>query len=276
MKRISPLVVLLVPLVVLAWAGVAVAQDTEIEYGATAPLACGWNMLGLPIDGPTAVADCQVRDESGETLSMAEAAAAGWIELPAYTYDGRGYQSCGVNPWNVSNAFRPWTGYWIYVCRCGIRIIYPIPIRVPWGSGVALKTDRPIYDLCPACTVIPRPIRMCLVVFNTTCIPVTYTFSSSQEFDFEIVDPTGKVIWRWSDGQAFLPVVHKIALCACCLGPADMACRMCIIGYAEFVPFDPESDRVLPEGLYTLRGWLTADKTMEARATFEIRYGARN
>jgi hypothetical protein len=30
---------------------------------------------------------------------------------------------------------------------------------------------------------------------------------------------------------------------------------------------------VLPEGLYTLKGWLTADKTMEATITFEITYG---
>lgn len=275
MKRINPFVALFVSLLVLGCVSVGLAQETEMEYGATAPLACGWNMVGIPVDGATPVAECQVRDDAGNTLPIADAVAAGWLDLPAYTYDGDSYQSCGTDPWNASNAFRPWTGYWIYVYRCGIRIIYPIPIRVPRGSGVALKTNRPIYDLCPACTVIPRPIRMCLVTFNTTCIPVTYTFLSSQEFDFEIVDAAGNVIWRWSEGQGFLPVVHKITLCACCTDAADMACRMCIIGYAEFVPLDPETGLVLPEGLYTLKGWLTADKTMEARITFEIRYGPR-
>jgi hypothetical protein len=225
----------------------------------------------LPVDGPTAIADCQVLDPAGTVLSMSDAVAAGWLVLPAYSYDGNGYQSCGLQPWQ-DTAFRPWTGYWIYVCRCGIQIIYPIPIRVPAGSGVMLKSDLPIYHLCPACDVIPRPIRMCLVAFNTTCVPVRYNFTSSQRFDFEIRNARGELVWRWSDGLAFMPVMDTVTLCACCTNAADAACRMCIVGYAEFVPLDP-TGMVLPEGLYTLKGWLTADKTMEATITFEITYG---
>jgi hypothetical protein len=227
-------------------------------------------MVGFPIDSNTALAECQVRDQDGTTLSMADAVAAEWLRLPAYTYADDGYLTCGFNPWNAHDAFKPWTGYWIYVCRCGIQIIYPIPIRVPCGSGVMLKSDRPVYNLCPACDVIPEPVKMCLVVFNTTCLPVTYCFTSGQRFDFEIADPEGRVIWRWSDDKYFPAVVECITLNACSMNPVD---RVWIAGYAEFVPIDPDTRLPLPEGLYTLKGWLTADRTMEAAITFEIQYG---
>jgi hypothetical protein len=270
MNRPRRLVLFVTFLLVLGCASAALAQELPMEQGMTGPLPCGWNMLGIPIDGPTAIGDCQVRDPSGTILSRAEAVRAGWLQLPAFTYDGNGYRSCGTNPWDDESAFRPWTGYWIFVYRCGIQIIYPIPVRLPRGSGMALKTDRPVYDLCPVCDSIPPSVRMSLVVFNTTCVPVTYNFLSGQEFDFEISDSEGRVIWRWSDGKGFPLVVHSVTLNACSMNPVD---RVCIVGYAEFRPLDPKTGALLPAGLYTLRGWLTADKTMESRITFEIRTG---
>jgi len=148
--------------------------------------------------------------------------------------------------------------------RCGIQIIYPVPIKFPFGSGVQLTTDRPAYSFCALCDVIPQPIKMRLVIFNTTCIPVTYTFGTGQEFDFAIYDPAGKEIWRWSNGKQFPQYAHRVTLNACSANPVD---RVCIVGYAEFLP----KELIMPAGLYTLKGWLTADKTMEAKITFEIR-----
>jgi len=51
---------------------------------------------------------------------------------------------------------------------------------------------------------------MSLVVFNSTCVSAIYNFTSSQEYDFEITNAAGNLIWRWSDGQAFMPVLHTV------------------------------------------------------------------
>jgi hypothetical protein len=269
MARKSPLLTTIICLLVLGCAGAALAQEMPIEYAATGPLPCGWNLIGFPIDNPTMVELCQVRDPDGTVLSMRDAVAARWLSLPAYRYADGGYQSCGVEPWDSDSSFRPWTGYWIYVYHCGIQIIYPVPIRVPAGSGVMLKSDHPVYRLCPVCDSIPPPVCMCLVVFNTTCVPVTYNFTSGQLFDFEIRDAAGNLVWRWSDGRAFPTVMQSITLNACSMNPVD---RVFIPGYAEWRPILRSGD-LAPPGLYTLKGWLTADKTMEATITFEISWG---
>lgn len=40
-------------------------------------------------------------------------------------------------------------------------------------------------------------------------LPVTLNFPSSQEYEVLLRDDTGKVIWRWSDGQMFTQAFHE-------------------------------------------------------------------
>ena len=139
-------------------------------------------------------------------------------------------------------------------------------------SGLSLWADRAVYQLCPACDVVPAPIRMTMVVANATCDPVTLTFPSSQEFDFEIRDAAGRIVWQWSSGHAFLPVIHTVTLQGC---RAAGRLRQYLWCRAELAPTDVDSPYgFLEPGLYTLRGRLTADRAMEATITFEVVWGS--
>lgn len=131
------------------------------------------------------------------------------------------------------------------------RILSPAP-----AYGVMLLLDRPAY--------VPRvvsvgpgrigegPIRLepavlygVLGVVNHTPQPVVLGFSSSQRFDFRILDCSGNVVWQWSEGKAFLTVMGREQV-----GPRPMM-------YPVRVKLADRNGRPLMPGTYTLEGWIT-------------------
>jgi len=92
------------------------------------PMAGGWNMIGHPLPFSVLLADCQVSD-GATTLSMEDAAAAGWLQLPFYFYES-GYQRAQISG-GEADTLDPWRGYWALVyLPGGVELIIP-PIQAP-------------------------------------------------------------------------------------------------------------------------------------------------
>lgn len=73
--------------------------------------------------------------------------------------------------------------------------------RFSRGFGLLIATDKAIYY--PG-----QPITITLTVFNYTEDTVSFTFTSSQRYDF-FISREGKEIWRWSSGKIFAQVVGE-------------------------------------------------------------------
>lgn len=69
------------------------------------------------------------------------------------------------------------------------------------GFGLSITTDKAVY-------YPQEPINITLTIFNHTEDTVTFTFTSSQRYDFSI-KREGKNIWRWSANKAFAQVMGK-------------------------------------------------------------------
>ena len=132
------------------------------------------------------------------------------------------------------------------------RILAPQP-----AYGVMLLIDRPAYaprvqQIGPGLEpVTDGPIRLkppvlygVLGVVNHTALPVVLRFSSSQRFDFRILDCNGDVVWQWSEGKAFLTVMGEEQV-----GPRPLM-------YPVRVKL-VNREGPLPPGTYTLEGWTT-------------------
>jgi len=113
--------------------------------------------------------------------------------------------------------------------------------------GVQVSMDRPVYynNLLPMIYSPWPTAQVMLVVRNTTGIPVTFTFPTSQRFDFIVRDAFGKEVLRWSDGRMFLQVVEQETL----LNESRH--------YPAEIILKDRDGEVLPPGFYTLTGYLT-------------------
>jgi len=88
---------------------------------------------------------------------------------------------------------------------------------------------------------IGEPIKVNLTLANFGPKPVALTFPSSKIFDLEIVDSSGRVVYRWSQGKFFLMVISRVVL-----EP----------GESKSTTITCECE--LPEGIYTILGIVEA------------------
>ena len=70
-------------------------------------LSSGWNLIGHPLEVSVPLSLVQVSDGS-QTLSLAEAGSAGWLQAALYSYDS-GYAAVAPS----SGVLQPWAGYWL-------------------------------------------------------------------------------------------------------------------------------------------------------------------
>jgi hypothetical protein len=133
--------------------------------------------------------------------------------------------------------------------------------------GIEVSLDRPLYynNLMPP-IINPWPTaRARLVVRNGTDLPVEFSFSTSQRFDFIVRDARGQEVLRWSDGRAFLQVMGQETL------------RNESRTYAADILLQDRKGKPLAAGFYSLVGYLTTLGSesgllsMIATVTFEIR-----
>lgn len=106
----------------------------------------------------------------------------------------------------------------------------------------------------------PAPtLRARLTLSNHYLPAVRLEFPSSQHFDAEIRDASGRVVRRWSEGKAFLPVVQWETL-----GFGEK-------NYLIELPLTDSAGNALPPGRYVLEAWLTAvQRSLRCSASFEI------
>ena len=95
-----------------------------------------------------------------------------------------------------------------------------------------------------------EPVRMSLVITNTTRQPVTYEFSSSQHYDFWAVRDR-REIWRWSHDKSFVQIPTSLTL-----NPGESKV------FAETWNRLDNDDLPAPNGTYAIMGQLT---TMDVR-----------
>ncbi len=129
------------------------------------------------------------------------------------------------------------------------RVTYVSEPEVSFG----LTLDRSVY---PASA--DMLVRMTLR--NTNWTPLQIQFPTSQTFDFVVRDAKGAVVYRWSDGKAFLTVLHAETF-----GFGEK-------NYAILVPLAATAGGPLPPGKYVAEAWLatTAPQSYRASAGFEI------
>jgi len=122
---------------------------------------------------------------------------------------------------------------------------------------VALAVESFRYYVTPGG---PAPIlRARLTIRNHYREPFELEFPSSQRFDAEIRDASGKALRRWSDGRAFLPVVQRERIEH---GESN---------YLIELPLTDSAGQPLPAGDYELRAWLTSMGTpLGAFVRFQI------
>ena len=96
-------------------------------------------------------------------------------------------------------------------------------------------------------------------VRNATSSLVSFTFSSSQQYDFLIQDDTGRELWKWSDGRFFaMLIVEK-----------ELALEPWV--YQERIPAVDREGRSFPDGHYTLRARLTSNPAIENHLSFQVK-----
>lgn len=107
------------------------------------------------------------------------------------------------------------------------------------GLLTVLSTDKSFYNM-------GEPVRMSLFKLNVSPYPITFTYPTSQRYDFAVTGFSGEV-WRWSADRIFVPVVESVTLYP---GQAR--------SYVETWPqVNLEGTRVLP-GPYRVTGWNTS------------------
>ncbi len=107
-----------------------------------------------------------------------------------------------------------------------------------------------VYNLMPPRPpVVPGPtVRVRIRLTNESAEALALDFLSSQRFDVLLEDERGEVVFRWSEGKIFLPVLGRETV-----KPGDS-----LVYEATFAL--PGSDRgILPAGRYVLRGLLVAE-----------------
>jgi hypothetical protein len=109
--------------------GVQLTGDQELQLG-----AAGWQMIGVPYPvawGPGTGGSIMVR-RGGETLTLLEAVAAGWIYFTIWEYDA--VLGVWIKPTTETGAtLVPCLGYWIYTYFDDLVLIYSEQAAGPPG-----------------------------------------------------------------------------------------------------------------------------------------------
>jgi len=87
------------------------------------PLEQGWNLIGHPFDRDVYWYKATVK-RGTQSLSVADAEAAGWIHSTLYFYDD-GYKTLKVDSSGDDQYLRPWRGYWLLAFEDDLTLVIP-------------------------------------------------------------------------------------------------------------------------------------------------------
>jgi len=132
--------------------GVALEGDRDLQLG-----AAGWQMIGVPYEvawGPADGGSIEVT-RGAETLSLADAVAAGWIYFIIWEYDP--VTEAWIKPTiDTGRTLEPCVGYWIFTYFDDLVLTFkeeeagppggpPVPTSLP--KGLEVKGDPPMPTL---------------------------------------------------------------------------------------------------------------------------------
>lgn len=112
-------------------------------------------------------------------------------------------------------------------------------------------------DLSPA-QDDPDSVVVTMTVSTRSSLPLHLRFPTSQDYDVVIRNRNGEVVYRWSEGRAFLEVVRDVTVSG-------------MRQYTVRVPLKDAGGAALPDGTYALEAWITAgDAKREFSATVPL------
>lgn len=135
--------------------------------------------------------------------------------------------------WRVNASDTVGTSPWSEICY--FRVLHG---DLPTTIQTVLRTDKTSY-------VQGEIVNLTLSVSNTGMDTVFLNFYSSQQYDFTATT-SGSLVWRWSQGRVFLPVILPVRL-----SPGQT------ITYREIWNQKSNSGSQVPPGSYVMQGILT-------------------
>jgi hypothetical protein len=81
---------------------------------------------------------------------------------------------------------------------------------------------------------------------NAGPAPFRVVFPTGQTYEVELRDPDGELVWRWSEGQAFVQVQREVEV-------TDAGLR-----YSVDIPLALQLPRPWKDGVYKVEAWLTS------------------
>lgn len=86
----------------------------------------------------------------------------------------------------------------------GVHLVVPKTIT-PQLAFPKLITDKAKYAHGQA-------VHLTFSIANTTKMPLSYSFSTTQQYDVTISNSAGTAVWHWSKGKMFGQIVTKLTL----------------------------------------------------------------
>lgn len=181
------------------------------------------------------------------------------VSVPAGTYGGAlqiNYSGACADAGVTSEHYLPWIGL---VRRESTSIAGPRVMELIYsrtGGVTTLSQPETSFALSLGAATVPRGTANleARLTMRATAAPVTLDFTSSQRFDFSIRNDRGDTVYTWSATRLFLAVVGQEV----------------ISGERNWIDALPVS--TLPEGRYSVEGWLTTStgKRYQASVGFEV------
>jgi peptidoglycan hydrolase-like protein with peptidoglycan-binding domain len=116
------------------------------------------------------------------------------------------------------------------------------------GLLMILSLDKRSYK--------PREsVSITLLKVNLTSQTIVLNYNTGQRYDFKITYPSGKILWRWSEGKSFVQA----------LGSVNLIPNQCI-HYTENFQFPPSENA----GVYQVCGWNVARQVEHLKLSVQI------
>jgi hypothetical protein len=97
-----------------------------------------------------------------------------------------------------------WMSVWTLALLSSLTLAFPAAAADP--LAVRVFTDKVDYTR-------GEQALLTMEVTNTSALPVTVSYNNGQQYDFELRDTSGALVWSWSYGKSFgsLPTSRTIA-----------------------------------------------------------------
>jgi len=181
--------------------GAEVTTDRALALG-----AAGWHQISAPWTYPVA----EIRLANGtDTLTWAQAVAAGWVEDAVWAYDPV------AGEYVLASQLEPWRGYWIRTLVAGLTMQLLVAEAAPLSATAGLQpmAERVGLSAPPPPPSTPQGAAELVIVnepnpitdVHTTTFRVLGPMAAMvEEIRVRIFDLSGRLVWEGSADEAEL------------------------------------------------------------------------